>query len=55
MSTKNTGKCPVCDWKITDNGVKVMAGEREVIVCCEECKEKVMQDSAGIEKTGSDG
>jgi 2-methylisocitrate lyase-like PEP mutase family enzyme len=32
-----TSKCPVCDWEITDGGVKVTVGGTEITVCCEDC------------------
>lgn len=39
-------KCPVCDWEITDGGIKVNVRGKEVTVCCDECAEKVMTDQA---------
>jgi hypothetical protein len=35
-----TTKCPVCDWKIKDGGVKVQVGGREIVVCCDDCAKK---------------
>ena len=32
-----TSKCPVCDWEITDGGVKVTVGDTEITVCCDDC------------------
>jgi hypothetical protein len=34
-------KCPVCDWEIKDGGVKVNSGGKEVVVCCQECADKL--------------
>ena len=39
-------KCPVCDWAITDGGIKVSVGGKEITVCCDECAEKAMADQA---------
>lgn len=48
MSTRQ-GKqvCPVCDWEIKDQGRKVRVEDREVVVCCDECAEKLRAKSAG--------
>ena len=35
-------KCPVCDWEITDGGVKV-AG-KEITVCCDDCATQAIAD-----------
>ena len=32
-----TKKCPVCDWEITDGGIKVKVGGKEITVCCDDC------------------
>lgn len=40
MQTKTT-KCPVCDWEIKDEGIKVKVGNKEVVVCCDDCAKKV--------------
>ena len=37
MATK---KCPVCDWEITDGGIKVKVGDKEITVCCDDCARK---------------
>lgn len=37
-----TSKCPVCDWEITDGGVKVTVGGTEVTVCCEDCAKEAI-------------
>jgi hypothetical protein len=37
-------KCPVCDWEIQDGGIKVPAGGKEVVVCCEDCARKVQAE-----------
>jgi ribosome-binding protein aMBF1 (putative translation factor) len=36
-------KCPVCNWEIKDDGIKVKTGGKEVVVCCEECADKLNQ------------
>jgi hypothetical protein len=38
-----TKKCPVCDWEITDGGIKVKVGEKEITVCCDECATKAKE------------
>jgi hypothetical protein len=38
-----TKKCPVCDWEITDGGIKVKVGEKEITVCCDDCAKKAME------------
>lgn len=43
-------KCPVCDWEIKDNGVKVKTGGKEVTVCCQECADKLKAQAAGARK-----
>jgi ribosome-binding protein aMBF1 (putative translation factor) len=39
-----TKKCPVCDWEIKDAGKLVKIKGAEVIVCCEDCAQKVKAD-----------
>jgi hypothetical protein len=40
-----TDKCPVCGWEIKDDGKKVQVNDRVVvIVCCDDCAEKVKAD-----------
>ena len=34
-------KCPVCDWEIKDKGITVTVGGKPVVVCCEDCAEKL--------------
>jgi hypothetical protein len=34
-------KCPVCDWEIKDGGKTVEVGNASVVVCCDDCAEKV--------------
>lgn len=41
-----TKKCPVCDWEIKDEGIKVKVGGKEITVCCEDCATKAKQDPA---------
>jgi len=36
-------KCPVCDWEITDGGIKVEVGGKPVVVCCDECAAKAKE------------
>jgi YHS domain-containing protein len=43
---KKTKKCPVCDWEIKDDEVKVKVGGKEIIVCCEDCAKKVQENPA---------
>jgi hypothetical protein len=44
--TMDAIKCPVCDWEITDGGIKVTVGGKEITVCCDECAEKAMEQAA---------
>jgi hypothetical protein len=41
-----TRKCPVCDWDIKDAGIKVKAGAKELVVCCDDCAKKVQAEPA---------
>lgn len=41
-----TKKCPVCDWEIKDGGIKVKAGGRKIVVCCEDCAKKAKDNPA---------
>ena len=34
-------KCPVCDWENKDKGLRVKSSGKEVVVCCQECADKV--------------
>jgi ribosome-binding protein aMBF1 (putative translation factor) len=43
MTTK---KCPVCDWEIKDEGIKVQVGGKEVTVCCDDCAQKAKESAA---------
>ena len=38
--------CPVCDWEIKDGGITVKVGEKEVVVCCDDCAEKAKAGTA---------
>lgn len=40
----STLKCPVCDWEITDGGVKVTVGEKEIVVCCDDCAKAALAE-----------
>jgi ribosome-binding protein aMBF1 (putative translation factor) len=33
--------CPVCNWEIKDDGKTVKVENTKVVVCCEDCAEKV--------------
>jgi YHS domain-containing protein len=37
----STNKCPVCDWEIKDGGEAVKVGGKTIVVCCDDCAEKV--------------
>ena len=37
-------KCPVCDWEITDGGIGVTVGGKEITVCCDECAAKALEN-----------
>ena len=39
-------KCPVCDWQITGDGIKVSVNGKVITVCCDECAGKVKEDPA---------
>lgn len=39
-------KCPVCDWEITDGGIKITVGGKELTVCCDDCAEKAKAEAA---------
>ncbi len=41
-----TKKCPVCDWEITDGGIKVKVGEKEITVCCDDCATKAKESKS---------
>ena len=42
-----TKKCPVCDWEIKDNGIRVKVGGGKLItVCCDDCAKKAKADPA---------
>jgi ribosome-binding protein aMBF1 (putative translation factor) len=43
---KKTEKCPVCDWDIKDDGIKVTVGHSEITVCCEDCAKKAGENPA---------
>ncbi len=34
-------KCPVCDWEIKDGGKTVNVENTRILVCCDDCAEKV--------------
>lgn len=39
-------KCPVCDWQITGEGIRIVVGGKEIAVCCDECAQKAKEDPA---------
>lgn len=41
-----TTKCPVCDWKIMDGGIKMRVGGKEIVVRCDTCANKA-EESPG--------
>jgi ribosome-binding protein aMBF1 (putative translation factor) len=41
-----TKKCPVCDWDIKDDGIKVKVGGQEIVVCCDDCAKKAKAEPA---------
>jgi ribosome-binding protein aMBF1 (putative translation factor) len=38
-------KCPVCGWEIEGDGIKVEAGGKTVVVCCDDCAKKAAEGS----------
>lgn len=50
MTTK---KCPVCEYEIKDGGVKVKIGNREIVVCCEDCAKKAKENPAKYTDAGN--
>lgn len=40
----NTQKCPVCDWDINDDGIKVKVKGQEITVCCDDCARKIEEN-----------
>lgn len=42
--SKVTNKCPVCDWEITDGRIKITVGGKEIVVCCEDCAKKAIEN-----------
>ena len=39
-------KCLVCDWEIKSGGKNVRVSGRSVVVCCDDCGEKVKANPA---------
>lgn len=40
-------KCPECDWEIKDGGVLVTVGDKQLLVCCDDCaKEAIAKHEA---------
>ncbi|HZV06758.1 MAG TPA: hypothetical protein VE999_16875 [Gemmataceae bacterium] len=48
-----TKKCPVCDWEIKDNGIKVKVGGKDITVCCDDCAKKAKEGPA--KRSGAGG
>ena len=45
-------KCPECDWEIKDGGVLVSVGDKQLLVCCDDCaKEAIAKHEAGLAAT----
>ena len=34
-------KCPICGWDIQGGGIKVKVGSKMIVVCCDDCAEKM--------------
>lgn len=34
-------KCPVCNWEIKSGGRTVKAQNKSIVVCCDDCADKV--------------
>jgi TRASH domain-containing protein len=49
MSTKT---CPVCDWEIKDAGIVVKIGDKQIIVCCDDCATKAKENPAAYAGAG---
>ena len=37
-----TQKCAVCDWEIKDGGVLVTIGDKQLLVCCDDCAKEAL-------------
>ncbi len=35
-------KCPECDWEIKDGGVLVTVGDKQLLVCCDDCAKEAL-------------
>jgi hypothetical protein len=35
-------KCPECDWEIKDGGVLVKIGDKQLLVCCDDCAKEAL-------------
>jgi len=35
-------KCPECDWEIKDGGVLVTIGDKQLLVCCDDCAKEAL-------------
>jgi hypothetical protein len=41
-------KCPVCQYDIEDNGIKVRVQGKEQVVCCQECADKLLKEAKPV-------
>ncbi len=53
MKSKNR-KCPVCGWEIKGPGQPVNLSGKRVVVCCDDCAEKVKSNPAKYSEAGHD-
>ncbi len=37
-------QCPVCKWEIKDDGLAVRIDGKDIMVCCQECADKLRKD-----------
>lgn len=38
-------KCPECDWEITNGGVLVTVGDKQILFCCDDCAKAALGKS----------
>jgi ribosome-binding protein aMBF1 (putative translation factor) len=46
-----TKTCPVCDWEIKDDGIKVKVAGQEITVCCDDCAKKAQENPSNYAAT----
>lgn len=39
-------KCPVCQWEIKDESKEIKVGSKIILVCCDDCAQKVKANPA---------